>query len=98
VQVLAANVGIDDLAAGSQALQVLPNPANDRITVQLPAGAQAGQMEIFSADGRLEKRWSSTAVAAAVTVDVSDLGEGTYVVRMRTANNVISGRFVKLAH
>jgi hypothetical protein len=97
-EVLAATVGMEDLAAGSQALQVLPNPANDQNTVQLPAGAQAGQLELFSADGRFVKSWSSTAVAATRTVDISDLSKGTYSVRMRTLNNTTSGRFVKLAH
>jgi hypothetical protein len=97
VQVLAATMGMESLTAGSQALQVLPNPANALITVQLPAGAQAGQLELFSADGRLVKGWTSAAVAANRAVDISDLTEGTYLLRMRTANNVFSGRFVKLA-
>jgi hypothetical protein len=98
VQVLAATVGMENLRAGSQALQVLPNPANELITLQWPAGSQAGQLELLSADGRLVKSWSSATFAATRTVDISDLSEGTYVVRMRTVNNTISGRFVKLAH
>jgi hypothetical protein len=98
VQVLAATVGMENLTPGSQALQVLPNPANDQITLQWPAGIQAGQLELLSMDGRVVKSWSSTSVAVKRTVDVSDLSEGTYLVRMRSASNTISGRFVKLAH
>ncbi len=77
---------------------MLPNPANELITLQWPAGSQAGQLELLSADGRLVKSWTSATFAATRTVDISDLSEGTYVVRMRTVNNTISGRFVKLAH
>ncbi len=97
VQVLAATVGMENMTAGSQALQVLPNPANALITIQLPAGVQAGQLELFSADGRSVKRWSSATVAGPNTVDIQDLPEGTYLIRSRTANKVFSCRFVKLA-
>jgi hypothetical protein len=97
VQVLAATMGGGDTADGPFTLAVRPNPANDQLTITIPAGAERGAVELVNADGRVIKTWSSGTFGGGRTVDVQDVAEGTYVIRLRTADRLISARFVKLA-
>lgn len=98
VQVLAATMGLGGAADGAMSLTVRPNPANDELTITLPAGSEGSAMELVNVDGRVVKTWPAGAFGGSRTLDVQDVAEGTYVLRLRTADHLISGRFVKLAN
>ncbi|MFM9951660.1 MAG: T9SS type A sorting domain-containing protein [Saprospiraceae bacterium] len=76
-------------------LLVFPNPANNELNLKTDRLLQAGdRIEIYDYTGRQVLNVSaSDAVSAPIAV--SQLPAGTYIVRLRTADGVVSTSFVK---
>ncbi len=71
--------GIDDVEQGG--LRLRPNPTRDRLTVERPAAGPA-TLEVFNTKG--QKVLSTTTDQATVTLDVSGLTSGSYLLRVTT--------------
>ena len=85
-------VGLQEWAQADPALLLYPNPAQDRITVQLKA--PGAWLEVRSSDGRL--LLAQRANTTQVILDIGDLAGGLYVVSILEASGARSAlRFLK---
>lgn len=76
--VFAANVGIEDVPTLGTSLVLYPNPASTTVTL---GGLQGGeQVELIDLQGRV--RSSHIASQSVFTIDVSQIPQGTYYVRV----------------
>ena len=76
---------------------VYPNPANDIVHLRLNnQQATNGQLTIYDLSGRLvlTENLEMTAGLQEVTVSVSELSEGTYIVRLNTGESTQTGKII----
>ncbi len=75
----------------AEALQLSPNPANDRIRLALPAGTADAAIEVVDLLGRrlLDRRIG--AGIESLDIDVSSLEAGNYVVRYVSSGTIHQG-------
>ncbi len=87
------SVGVSD-RTGQGRLSISPNPANDRLRVNVP-GAMIERISIVAMDGRVLERM--TVRSAIADLDVSSLPIGAYLleVELLSSNRVMRERFVK---
>jgi hypothetical protein len=83
------SVGIE--TAVTTAIALRPNPARDRLTVERPTAGPA-TLEVFNAKG--QKVLAQTSDQATVTLDVSSLAAGNYLLRVTTAEGSSVRSFV----
>jgi predicted alpha/beta superfamily hydrolase len=79
--------------ATAAVFQLFPNPASQKLTVQLPAGWRHARLEILDSAGRVVLR--RTLRPAAAGIDVAELRRGTYVARLKGEQATLSQQFVK---
>ncbi len=72
-------------------INVFPNPAQTILNVQLPETEKIIFTEIYSATGALVK----TIYASATQINITDLTDGIYTLRIVTEGNNFVSRFVK---
>ncbi|MCB2408386.1 T9SS type A sorting domain-containing protein [Hymenobacter lucidus] len=75
------------------ALNIFPNPATNRITLQVGKEGVGASVEIFNALGQRVQQ--ATASQEAFGLDVSALRTGVYTVRFTTAGGTATRSFVK---
>ena len=78
-------------ATDAVAFTLRPNPARDRLTVERPTAGPA-TLEVFNAKG--QKVMTQTSDQAVVTLDVSSLMAGSYLLRVTTAEGSSVRTFV----
>lgn len=72
---------------------ISPNPASNLLNIQLPSDTETAKVNIFDYTGRL---LSSKVISLTnKTVDVSNLVNGIYFVRIQSGNKLGSQRFIK---
>ncbi len=71
-------VGVAENIMLPEKIKIVPNPAKDYVTIELSDQEQGNQIEIYSINGSVVKRFN-----AAITLDISDLNEGVYIVALR---------------
>jgi hypothetical protein len=80
-----------------QQLKAYPNPANTELKIHLDRQAsQVKQIEVFSANGQLVKRMQADFIvseSSTLTMNVSDLSQGIYLLRLTTAAGFESLKF-----
>lgn len=77
-------------------VDIYPNPASHNISVNMIQGDRLEQLEVLSSDGRLVQITSSVnQIQNRVVLNVSELAEGMYFVRIQGANKVYQGSFIK---
>ncbi|MDD5569610.1 MAG: thiol protease/hemagglutinin PrtT [Bacteroidales bacterium] len=72
---------------------VYPNPATDKITIELPQTSKQSTIAIYNISGQEIKKLQ--AVSHELRVDVSDLSSGIYFIKIVNENGVSIGKFVK---
>ncbi len=73
---------------------VYPNPAQTKITISAPGATKIEHYEIYSVSGELIK--SNTALTEKLEINVSDLSNGCYLVKLKSDNgSVVTKRFIK---
>lgn len=88
-------LGIDDLHV-NDALNIYPNPCDDQLVLQGIDQNIPQVLEIYDISGRLQKTVSVPGNSSSVTIDVSDLAAGTYVIVSPNETVPFYNRFVKL--
>ena len=76
-----------------KSLRVFPNPAAERINI--PSDTHAKTVLIFSPVGAL---LATKELGYENSVDIHDLPQGLYYVRITTEKGIFSGKFVKSTH
>lgn len=84
---------------GSTAVQVqaYPNPAKNELRITVPATWQNKQVnyEVYNMNGNMIKRVTNTNASQTETLNVKELGTGTYVVKAYTHDETASQQVVK---
>lgn len=88
-----------EVAEVSEMLNVYPNPATDRIFIDLALESRSDvTVSIRNISGQLMKNVTYNKLSKDVEnieVGVSNLAKGTYVITVTKGNEVISGKFIK---
>lgn len=79
------------------AIAVFPNPVVNELRITLPANwqEQPVNVEIFNNNGQLVKRTVTSKANQTETMNVADLGTGTYVVKVSSGNESAVQRIIK---
>jgi len=88
---------IKEPALADNKVQIFPNPVDRELTVQIALDAVSTevQVEVMDVNGRLIRQQQLDQVQQdQVRINTSQLSEGTYMVRVRTAEGVRTERFV----
>lgn len=83
--------GADVLSVAEQYTQMMPNPANDRLTVI--SSFRMVSIELYDVSGR--KVQSHRVEGLSGELDISSLQPGNYVVRIVTAGGIVHKKLVK---
>lgn len=89
-------VGLEDQAAALEQLSIFPNPANDLISVLIPAHNDAMDISLWTLDGKKVKEIYNATSAnqeRALNVNIDELPAGVYLARV---NNQASNRTIRL--
>jgi hypothetical protein len=74
-------------------LFLYPNPAIDKITIEIPAVPANSQLSIMNLDG--QELITHQITQPTTTIDVSNLPSGVYFVRLTNDKTVEVGKFIK---
>jgi hypothetical protein len=74
-------------------LEIFPNPATTYLNIKYPADFS---VEVFDYTGRLVSTGNQDKIDGLMMMPVGQLSPGTYVIRLREGDNVVSRRFVKI--
>ncbi len=85
------NVGIETPITTEATLEIYPNPAQDQININIPAGEEIKEIIIYNSSGaefiQLKERFGA--------IDISSLPRGIYLVEVRFANSTRVGKIIK---
>ncbi len=74
-------------------IAIWPNPTTDMVRIDGLSGSVATSVELIDASGRVVRRVGNLPVTN--TVDVRDLPDGTYTIRIRMEDRLLSATFIK---
>ena len=81
--------GVESIVELGSSFNVYPNPAKNQIFVETEMNIE--EISVYDTFGRL----MTTVNGQQKTVDVSELNNGVYFVRIKSNNEVITRQFVK---
>lgn len=70
-----------------------PNPSADEVKIQLPSGTSSASVSMYDYVGRLV--YTKTVTDVDNTIDVRDLSQGMYLLRVTTDTKVGAKQFIK---
>ena len=73
--------------------EMFPNPASDKVRIQLPSGAENATVEFYDSLGRLALSKKVTRINNQM--DVNALSKGIYILKVFTADQIGSQKFIK---
>ena len=73
--------------------EMFPNPASDKVSIQLPSGAENATVEFYDSLGRLAL--SKKVSRINNKMDVNALSKGIYILKVFTADQIGSQKFIK---
>ena len=73
--------------------EMYPNPASDKVSIQLPSGAENATVEFYDSLGRLALSKKVTRISNKM--DVNALSKGIYILKVFTADQIGSQKFIK---
>ena len=89
-------VGLPNIVASNNILQVYPNPTNEQLTINLPnpseGGAYAADVKIYDIIGRTLTNYQFSIINSQLIIDVSHLHNGMYFLKID--NKMV--KFIKL--
>lgn len=78
-------------------VHIYPNPANDVLQISADELNQLSQIEIIQADGKIVKIIQVVdVIQGSIQLDISDLNDGVYFIKMSGKTTEYSTRFVKM--
>jgi hypothetical protein len=87
--------GFEETGTPAASLKIYPVPAGDYLMAELPSGTKTttGEYLISDLTGRTIK--SAKTSSAAVSIDVSQLQPGMYILTIQSGNKRLSAKFIK---
>lgn len=89
--VTGATTGISSNEKQAKALKVFPNPTRETITIELPKEVTPERIELFDLTGNMVAEFS----AAQTTFDLDGLNQGSYFLKVISADAVLTKTIVK---
>jgi hypothetical protein len=86
---------VHDRAADAGSLQLAPNPTLGELSILIPGQERETVVSLHDLTGREIRRWRLSENTYRLTVDVSDLARGAYIVRAVAENSSQAMRLVK---
>jgi len=83
------STGVNELA--SQKINIYPNPVKNQLFIELD-NQEVTEITIIDYSGRIVKTITNNN---AKSIDVSDLTQGIYILKVATENGVLTNRFIK---
>ncbi|MBL0048293.1 MAG: T9SS type A sorting domain-containing protein [Bacteroidetes bacterium] len=87
--------------ADSKAIQVYPNPATDKINLRFTLSENSAvRLDLYTLQGTIAKRLLSTIQPkgeAFFSIDIDDLAEGQYIIKLNTTQGTIQQKMLKIA-
>ncbi|MFN8282424.1 MAG: DUF1501 domain-containing protein [Chitinophagales bacterium] len=77
-------------------LAIFPNPATDKITVQVQSNTTSGFTQVYDAFGNLQFEKQLSQDNIQTQIDIASLPKGNYFIRVQSGTNIITQHFVKL--
>src|SRR5690606_24723216 len=85
-------VGLDAARIPNKLLKVYPNPATDKIRIDLSEDLHRNaQYKLFSLSGKMMQ----TGVVQDGTIEISGLASGMYILEVETAGTIYRGKVVR---
>jgi len=73
--------------------EMFPNPASNKVSIQLPSGSENATVEFYDSLGRLALSKKVTRINNKM--DVNALSKGIYILKVFTADQIGSQKFIK---
>ncbi len=87
-------LGTDDAVLTDEKVNLLPNPANNEVTIQLTEAMET-DIRVFDMAGKLVIYQPNIEINGRHTIDVSALNAGVYFVRMNSDFGTVTKRLIK---
>ncbi|MFI5140935.1 MAG: T9SS type A sorting domain-containing protein, partial [Bacteroidia bacterium] len=88
--------GIKENNLNAASAHLFPNPATDKLVVSISnLKASTGQIEIYDVIGNKVKAINNVDFTSNTTIDVADLNQGGYFIKVSTSQGVITKKFLK---
>ena len=87
------NSGVGSENVQNERLALTPNPVTDILTVRSDYPVSA--ITVYSIAGAEIAKWADKATANEVTINLSHLAGGLYIIRVQTIERVYEERFIK---
>jgi hypothetical protein len=88
-------VGIPEPGETGNGLTIFPNPAEDYVYFRGSLDTPGASAEIISLGGQTMIIHEFPAVSAQYSVNVHDLSPGMYFIKLKSGNEIRTGKFVK---
>jgi hypothetical protein len=85
---------INNADASSAAIQIFPNPSGGELTVTLPSSQASTELWIYNVVGEYVYKQEALNSNQPVHIDLTDKPDGMYFITVKTANAVITKKFV----
>ena len=82
-------VGVNEVSKQKDVFSIYPNPANDKITIELTNPEKENEIRLFNAMGQAV--YEGTTGNSTTEIDLSSLASGIYLVKI---NNSVSQKLV----
>ncbi|WP_276133932.1 T9SS type A sorting domain-containing protein [Polluticoccus soli] len=89
------NVGVDDVVKETQ-LQLYPNPANRKLTIESNDALSSAEVRIFNVVGQLVHTQKIATQSTSFVIDIAHLNPGVYVCSLVHNGQIKNARFTKL--
>jgi len=83
--------GTDSLGS----VKLYPNPANNQVTLGNPSQVNLKEAVLYDLTGRVIRTINLTGMGAQKTIDVTNLANATYIVRISSENGAITKQLIK---
>jgi photosystem II stability/assembly factor-like uncharacterized protein len=91
-------VGIKpELTGDNNAFSIFPNPAKDRIWINIPGSDKDLQYQIFNMKGEMVLKGIYTGDSRSVRIDLTDLSDGEYLFKLYDDGKALSTRKLLIA-
>jgi len=76
-------------------LRIFPNPVTALLNIEIPTNNKSCLIEVIDINGKLLIQSNIPANNATITLDVSNLSSGAYLLKMKSGNEVFVSNFIK---
>lgn len=76
-------------------IKLFPNPSKDELNIEWEKGLEIHQIEIYDLSGKYSEVWNLNEVKPSYQIDISNLKNGTYLLKLSGKNVVQYKKFIK---